>query len=173
MRGPARWPIWPPGMCIAPGCSGGASAKPASPRSSALWRRSWVRSLIVPRTACSLSWTMAPPIAVQPAADRLKAKWPNTVLVHTPVHASWLNQIEVYFSIVQRKLLTPNEFPRPWGPAAGPDGVPKSISGSCETIQMDVYTTQSSYPSRQNPVAHVLLIRAMARNTSPYLRIAV
>ena len=32
------------------------------------------------------------------------------VLVHTPVHASWLNQIEVYFSVVQRKLLTPSDF---------------------------------------------------------------
>ncbi len=46
----------------------------------------------------------------QRAADRLRAKWPNIILVHTPVHASWLNQIEVYFSIVQRKLLTPNDF---------------------------------------------------------------
>jgi hypothetical protein len=31
-------------------------------------------------------------------------------LVHLPVHASWLNQIEIYFSIVQRKVLTPNDF---------------------------------------------------------------
>jgi hypothetical protein len=31
--------------------------------------------------------------------------------VHGPVHASWLNQIEIYFSIVQRKALTPNDFP--------------------------------------------------------------
>ena len=30
--------------------------------------------------------------------------------MHTPVHASWLNQIEIYFSIVQRKVLTPNDF---------------------------------------------------------------
>jgi hypothetical protein len=44
------------------------------------------------------------------ASARLRARWPNIVLVHTPVHASWLNQIEVYFSIVQRKLLTPNDF---------------------------------------------------------------
>ncbi len=44
------------------------------------------------------------------ANARLRARWPNIVLVHTPVHASWLNQIEVYFSIVQRKLLTPNDF---------------------------------------------------------------
>jgi hypothetical protein len=32
------------------------------------------------------------------------------VPVHGPVHASWLNQIEIYFSIVQRKVLTPNDF---------------------------------------------------------------
>jgi hypothetical protein len=32
------------------------------------------------------------------------------LLVHTPIHASWLNQIEIYFSIVQRKVLTPNDF---------------------------------------------------------------
>jgi len=31
-------------------------------------------------------------------------------MVHTPIHASWLNQVEVYFSIVQRKVLTPNDF---------------------------------------------------------------
>jgi len=32
------------------------------------------------------------------------------VPVYGPVHASWLNQIEIYFSIVQRKALTPNDF---------------------------------------------------------------
>ena len=30
--------------------------------------------------------------------------------IHTPIHASWLNQVEIYFSIVQRKVLTPNDF---------------------------------------------------------------
>lgn len=43
--------------------------------------------------------------------NRLQSAWPNLRLVHTPVHASWLNQAEIYFSIVQRKLLTPNAFP--------------------------------------------------------------
>jgi len=42
---------------------------------------------------------------------RLQGRYPNLVLVHGPVHASWLNQIEVYFSIIQRKVLTPNDFP--------------------------------------------------------------
>ena len=30
-------------------------------------------------------------------------------MIHTPVHASWLNQIEIYFSVIQRKLLTPDD----------------------------------------------------------------
>ncbi len=41
---------------------------------------------------------------------RLQSKYPRIVPVHGPVHASWLNQIEIYFSIVQRKVLTPNDF---------------------------------------------------------------
>lgn len=46
----------------------------------------------------------------QKAVERLRSHWPNAHLVHTPIHASWLNQIEIYFSIVQRKVLTPNDF---------------------------------------------------------------
>ncbi len=41
---------------------------------------------------------------------RLAADWPRAQLVHTPVHSSWLNQVEIYLSIVQRKCLTPNDF---------------------------------------------------------------
>jgi hypothetical protein len=41
---------------------------------------------------------------------RMLRAYPNGVLVHTPVHASWLNQVEIYFSLVQRKVLTPNDF---------------------------------------------------------------
>ena len=44
------------------------------------------------------------------AAQRLAAAFPNLILVHLPVHASWLNQIEISFSIVQRKVLMPNDF---------------------------------------------------------------
>ncbi len=42
--------------------------------------------------------------------ERMQEEWKNTRLIHLPIHASWLNQIELYFSIVQRKALTPNEF---------------------------------------------------------------
>jgi len=42
--------------------------------------------------------------------DRLHGAWPNLIVLHTPIHASWLNQCEIYFSIVQRKVLQPNDF---------------------------------------------------------------
>lgn len=42
---------------------------------------------------------------------RLQEKYPRLVLVHGPIHASWLNQIEIYFSILQKKALVPNDFP--------------------------------------------------------------
>jgi len=44
------------------------------------------------------------------AIDRLAKQFPNAIMVHTPVHASWLNQVEIVFSVVQRKVLTPNNF---------------------------------------------------------------
>jgi len=47
----------------------------------------------------------------QAACQRLQQQYSNLVLVHLPVHASWLNQVEIYFSVVQRKVLTPNDFP--------------------------------------------------------------
>jgi hypothetical protein len=46
----------------------------------------------------------------QKSVERMAERWPNLHLVHVPVHASWLNQVEIYFSIVQRKVLTPNDF---------------------------------------------------------------
>jgi hypothetical protein len=47
----------------------------------------------------------------QRSIDRLHGTWPNLIPLHTPVHASWINQAEIYLSVVQRKVLTPNDFP--------------------------------------------------------------
>jgi transposase len=44
------------------------------------------------------------------AARRLRAAHPNAIMIHTPVHASWLNQIEIFFSIIQKKVVSPNDF---------------------------------------------------------------
>nr|WP_245939197.1 transposase [Actinacidiphila glaucinigra] len=45
------------------------------------------------------------------AADRLTKAFPSAIMVHTPVHASWTNQIEIFFLIVQRKVVSPDDFP--------------------------------------------------------------
>ncbi|MBS1790485.1 MAG: hypothetical protein JST85_22380 [Acidobacteria bacterium] len=44
------------------------------------------------------------------AANCLRDRYQNAVVVSTPVHARWHNRIEIYFSIVQRKALTPNDL---------------------------------------------------------------
>ena len=46
----------------------------------------------------------------QRSIDRMRQAWPRAELVHLPVHASWLNQVEIYFSIVQRKVVKPQDF---------------------------------------------------------------
>jgi hypothetical protein len=43
------------------------------------------------------------------SVKRMSKAYANAILVHLPVHASWLNQVEVYFSLLQRKVLTPND----------------------------------------------------------------
>jgi hypothetical protein len=44
---------------------------------------------------------------------RLQQRFPNVRLIHLPLHASWLDQVEIYFAILQRKVLTPNDFTNP------------------------------------------------------------
>ncbi len=46
----------------------------------------------------------------QASNARITEKWHTIIPVHTPIHASWLNQVEIYFSILQRKVLTPGDF---------------------------------------------------------------
>lgn len=48
--------------------------------------------------------------AGQASVDRMSEAWPAATLVHLPIHAPWLNQIEIYFSIVQRKVIKPANF---------------------------------------------------------------
>ena len=46
----------------------------------------------------------------QASVERMRRRDKRIVLVPTPIHASWLNQVEIYFSIIPRKVLTPNDF---------------------------------------------------------------
>jgi transposase len=44
------------------------------------------------------------------SARRMEKAWPTAALVHLPVHASWLNQVEIIFSVIQRKVIKPADF---------------------------------------------------------------
>ncbi len=43
------------------------------------------------------------------SVERMTKAWPNAHLIHLPVHASRL-EAEICFSIVQRKVISPNDF---------------------------------------------------------------
>jgi len=93
----------------------------------------------------------------QKAAKRLRDKWPNLILIHTPFHASWLNQVEIYFSIVQRKVLTPNDF------------------SSLQELQQRLLAFQSHYERSASPFnwtftrrhLHALLAKIAVKRLAP------
>ena len=93
----------------------------------------------------------------QKAANRLRDRWPNLILIHTPVHASWLNQVEIYFSIVQRKVLAPNDF------------------SSLQELQERLLAFQSHYERSASPFnwtftrhdLHALLVKIDAKRLAP------
>jgi len=45
------------------------------------------------------------------SVQRMTRAWPNAHLIHLPLRASWLDQAEIYFSVVQRKVITPRRWP--------------------------------------------------------------
>src|SRR5690625_3743521 len=65
--------------------------------------------------------------AGQASIDRMKQAWPHAELVPLPVHASWLSQVEIYFSILQRKAIKPGNLHRPGAPRRTRPGVPGQV----------------------------------------------
>ena len=106
-----RWPTWRLGMCIGPSFSLGAKPHTGIEPFGKLVQQ--VMEQEPYRSAQRVFWIMdnGSSHRGQTCVDRLQTAYPTIVPVHLPIHASWLNQIELYFSIVQRKVLTPNDFP--------------------------------------------------------------
>ncbi len=96
-------------MCIKPRSSDAARRRPASsPFTASLIRLCPARRI----GKHGASWIVDNGSSHRGtrAVQRARTWDPRGQFVHTPCHASWLNQIEIYFSIVQRKVLTPNDF---------------------------------------------------------------
>ena len=77
------------------------------------------------------------------AVERLRSLYPRLTLVHAPVHASWLNQIEIYFSIVQRKVLTPQRFSRSQRRRRAPPRLSILLGNQGSTLRMEVHASGS------------------------------
>ena len=89
----------------------------------------------------------------QAAADRLEGRFPNLTLVHLPRHASWLNQIEIYFSILQRKALTPADFPSLDAVAARILGFQDHYQQFARPFEWEVHKSRPATPHR--PMCHI------------------
>ncbi len=81
----------------------------------------------------------------QRAIHRLQSRWPNLVLVHLPVHASWLNQVEIFLSVLQRKALTPDD------------------SGSPEELENRILRFQARYQEIAKPFEWTFTRKDLAR----------
>ena len=83
----------------------------------------------------------------QASIDRLQDRWPKLRLIHLPVHASWLNQVEIYFSVVQRKVVSPNELPHPRRGRDPTARLPAVLRTDRHTVRMEVHQRRSECPT--------------------------
>ena len=105
-----RWPTSLRGTCTTPTCSIASSRTTGIIPFGRLVDQ--VMQVEPYRSARTVYWVVdnGSSHAGKTSVKRMAKAYPNARLIHLPVHASWLNQIEIYFSIVQRKALTPNDF---------------------------------------------------------------
>ena len=82
----------------------------------------------------------------QTAIDRLAEQFPNAVMVHTPVHASWLNQVEIFFSITQRKVAIPQRLRRSRRRHRPARRIRNTLQPGRETVQVEVHHHRPGRP---------------------------
>jgi hypothetical protein len=90
-RGPERSCTWLPGMSGVPRCSAGASPRAVL----CVWLIADVMTQEPYASARRVFWVVdnGSSHRGERATKRLAKRWPNAILVHLPVHASWLNQM--------------------------------------------------------------------------------
>jgi hypothetical protein len=84
------------------------------------------------------------------SAERMAAAWPNAQLIHLPAHASWLDQAEIYFSIIQRKVLTPKRFHRPGPDPRPPRRVRDPVQRHRPAVHLEVHPRRPRRPPAPN-----------------------
>jgi transposase len=99
----------------------------------------------------------------QAAIDRLAKSHPNAIMIHTPVHASWLNQIEIFFSIIQKKVLSPNDF-------AGLDELSRTLLASADRYNQTAGRSTGSSPPPTSPACSAASVNTSNPPSPPYYR---
>jgi hypothetical protein len=95
------------------------------------------------------------------AARRLRGAYPNAIMIHTPVHASWLNQIEIVFSIVQKKVL------KPASPANQRLPRTRQLAGSCLITPDELTEPPTKLEGGHYPILWMRLTTAWPTTRSP------
>ena len=87
---------------------------------------------------------------------RMGEAWPTATLVHLPVHASWLNQIEIVFSVIQRKVIKPADFADLDALAAAADRVRTPLQRHRHTVRLALHPRRPrrSVPPSSTPIEH-------------------
>ena len=84
------------------------------------------------------------------SVQRMTKAYPNAQLIHLPVHASWLNQIEIYFSIVQRKAHDPQRLRDPPATRPAPDGLRPALPNPRPPVPVDLHPRQARRRDRED-----------------------
>ena len=96
----------------------------------------------------------------QRSIDRLQGTWKNLVLVHTPIHASWLNQAEIYFCSRNARCSHPTTSPTSTRSRKQPARVRPPLRTDRRPVRMEVH------PPRPRPTTRPPQ-RQRARRASP------
>src|SRR4051794_13696018 len=99
----------------------------------------------------------------QRSIDRLQGARKNLVLVHTPVHASWLNQAEIYFSVTQRKVLQRNDFSDPDELEPRLAGLRPPLRADRPAIRLEVHPCRPTKPPGPTRSARAAAARRVTR----------
>ncbi|AXY49700.1 hypothetical protein YT1_0243 [Rhodococcus ruber] len=59
--------------------------------------------------------------------------------MHLPVCASWLNQVEIFFSVLQRRAIAPVDFAEPRCPCHPDPGVRGPLQHHCSPVRLAVH----------------------------------
>ena len=106
--GTVRCNIWRRGMCIVASCWAAVSRRRGYKPFGLLVDQVLEQEIYKEATRLFFIVDNGSSHRGQVSVERMRRRDKRIILVHTPVHASWLNQVEIYFSIIQRKVLTPN-----------------------------------------------------------------